>query len=164
VTASAGFTISLSENGTFTSTPIVLNSNPSDLGDVENTTIYVRYNTTPGGTVTGTLTVASERATTQVIELTGSDNITSVSKSVDNTGSVAVYPNPSEGEATLLVDFVQAGQIEVNVYSLAGTTVYSFFDYVNGPAAYPLTGLSKGIYIVRVSNGSTVKTVKLVVK
>jgi len=159
VTASTDFEVSETIDGTYTSS-LSFSPDPSDFGDVAPKAIFAKYKGTARG-FAGTITAASG-ATSSVINLvyaSGTDAVTdalAISK-------VVVYPNPTEGAATLAVEFAGTETITVNVYDMAGTEVSSFFATVSGVATYPIAGLSKGVYVIKVATTSSVKTLKLVV-
>lgn len=170
VTSSANFLLTQTLSDTTGGvSSIFLEPSPSDLGDVSSTSINVNYT---GGTVvgTGTITIASKGATPVIINVVGGVidivPIITVSSSpiLPQESKISVYPNPTEDYATLEVELSGADKINVDVYDMTGSVVASFFDNVVTTSQYPITGLTKGIYFVRVATSYSVKTVKLVVK
>ncbi|MDX2196393.1 MAG: T9SS type A sorting domain-containing protein [Cytophagales bacterium] len=140
----------------------ILTTDPTGFGDVDDKTVYITYKGASTVVGTGSLTASSTGATSVTIDLVGGF-VTSLAEVATAEPTIVVYPNPSEGSATLAIENV-SNTIKVSVYNVTGTEVYSFEDSVSGVARYPLTGLSQGVYIVRVATEKTVKTVRLVVK
>ncbi|MFL5729883.1 MAG: T9SS type A sorting domain-containing protein [Cytophagaceae bacterium] len=95
-------------------------------------------------------------------------NTTSINDPSDLTASIQVYPNPSNGRASIVISLENSSEVEAGVYSVEGAKVA---DIVNGNVAsgrnsfdFDGSSLTKGIYIVKVITGKTVKTTKLVIQ
>jgi len=79
---------------------------------------------------------------------------------------VKLYPNPSSGMINLSIENVH-NKVMVNIVSVAGVVIFSkefmnagnhIFEELN------LSHASKGIYLVKVINGDTIKTEKLILR
>lgn len=93
--------------------------------------------------------------------LTGIQNISVVN-------NVNIYPNPTEGNATIALSLASAGNITVSITDLTGKVVAKVHDgYLNdGENQLPVSGLSAmaaGVYIVNVKAGESVMQKKLIV-
>lgn len=83
-----------------------------------------------------------------------------------NVGSVEVYPNPANSNATVAIDLKEEGNVVVNIYNTIGQLVQT--ANTSGKLGMNkleinVDGLSKGIYMVNVKVGNTVSTKKLLV-
>ncbi|WP_312557000.1 T9SS-dependent choice-of-anchor J family protein [Empedobacter brevis] len=78
-----------------------------------------------------------------------------------NQAKVAVYPNPVQDEFKLnLSQAYNAAKVQVTVTDLTGRKVKSF----SAGEIYNVSGLSKGVYIVTVTDGTNKFTQKLIKK
>ena len=68
------------------------------------------------------------------------------------------------GSGRLLVNFAQSGQASLSVYSISGARVATLMSGFasSGNQEFNLGNLQKGVYIVRLKQGSEVKTLKIV--
>lgn len=87
---------------------------------------------------------------------------------VSVVNDVNIFPNPTEGEATINLSLASAGKISINVVDLTGKEVAKVFDGMmnDGETQLPLTGtsqLSSGIYIVNIKAGESVLQKKLII-
>lgn len=76
-----------------------------------------------------------------------------------------LYPNPVQAQATLQASYTATGQTAIEVYTAAGVKVMALS--VNKPGTYlsqnlDLSRLSAGIYILRTTTGTTVKSVRFI--
>ncbi len=81
--------------------------------------------------------------------------------------NVSLYPNPSNGSATMNVNMSNSGEIKVNIYNAIGQAVYS--TKVNGVAGTNVINLSSenlpaGIYFYEVKTGEFSVTNKMIIK
>lgn len=161
---SSGFEISTSQSGSY-GTSVSLAPSPSDFGNVVPTTIYVKAGV---ATVTsnGMIEVSTKNVTTEMITIINVNTVTTsiINVNEDKNASVVLYPNPTEGDATLAIETLTPESISVLVYNITGTVLKSFTGKVDGFESYQISGLDKGMYFVSVKTGNTVKTVKLIVK
>jgi hypothetical protein len=75
--------------------------------------------------------------------------------------SILIYPNPSEGQITLVIH--QAGASQVNVLDLTGKMVYSR-QTTNIVETHDLSELSTGIYILQVQKDGQMVSKKLIIE
>lgn len=85
-----------------------------------------------------------------------------------NIAAAKLYPNPTADNATLMVNTVDAQQMTIEVFDLMGAKVMEY-DYGTAPAGRQLyqldtQDLSNGIYLVRVTSGTSVQDRKLIVQ
>jgi hypothetical protein len=76
--------------------------------------------------------------------------------------SVKVYPNPNNGEFTLELTNIESVAI-VSIYNLLGAKVYQSIATIETSHKINLTGIRKGIYVVKVTDGKEQFTRKMVV-
>ena len=78
--------------------------------------------------------------------------------------TLSVYPNPADNETFVTIE--NAGLTMVSVYDIQGRMVYnkSVEAEAGEQVRISTETMSNGVYFVRVSNDSTVRTAKLVVK
>lgn len=77
---------------------------------------------------------------------------------VPSAGQLVLYPNPSSGESTLLLELANAAKVQLGVYDAVGKLVYKHsHDLSAGQHRLPLTlnRLSAGAYTLRVSSEAT---------
>jgi hypothetical protein len=80
---------------------------------------------------------------------------------LDNAIGMNVYPNPSNGEVNVYVKDISNTKIEVlNTVGQIVKTIYP----TNNQTVIDLNNQTIGMYFVKVSNGNTQKTTKLIVK
>lgn len=79
----------------------------------------------------------------------------------------SVYPNPSAGSSTIALALNKEENVKVKVYNLIGTEVYSYESTMtSGPHYLQLdgSGLSGGLYFIKVFVGDQVQTEKLILE
>jgi hypothetical protein len=91
-------------------------------------------------------------------------DVTSIEENDDNFASVSVYPNPANNTFTLA--FSSESPVVIDIININGQTVKSI--NVNNAGfsnqLVDVNDLSRGVYIVRLSNGYNVHTQKLVIE
>jgi len=77
-----------------------------------------------------------------------------------------VYPNPSGGKIWLTVNSEQKKQYGLDVFDYTGKCVYSKVIEIQGNTSTPLniSGLAKGIYQLRLIDGTITSSVKIVIE
>ena len=76
--------------------------------------------------------------------------------------SIRVFPNPSQGFFNLeIMDDGNQANIKVEVYSLVGVKVLDKELQGAGLHQFNLTGHERGLYLLRVSNGRSMQTLRL---
>ncbi len=83
--------------------------------------------------------------------------------------SMEVYPNPIVGNATITYDVLSPGKVNVSVYSLTGELISVLVDEVQTAGSqqinWSVSGeLVKGIYFVKLTNGSSTTVKKVMLK
>jgi hypothetical protein len=100
----------------------------------------------------------------------GQSSIVSGSVGISNpTGfQTLLYPNPSEGVASLVIHLNSASKIDISVINILGEEVYRKQSGVLSAGGHinqiDLSNNSNGIYFVRVNANETSKTIKLTLK
>ena len=81
-------------------------------------------------------------------------------------GSVEVFPNPSNGKITLEMNEVNNDIYNVTINNLLGQSVYSSEGYIHGfyKKNIDITKFGKGVYLIEVSNSSSIITKKLIIE
>jgi hypothetical protein len=74
-----------------------------------------------------------------------------------NLSTISIYPNPSNGELNITTDT----NLQVIIYDLLGKEVYS--SEVNNSETLDISNLNNGVYMVKLSNGNSSTTKKLIV-
>jgi hypothetical protein len=81
----------------------------------------------------------------------------------DNFVSVHVYPNPATDNVTISLSSHEGGIIDI--YSITGNLLReSMIEKGSHTAIINVSGLSSGIYLVRIQSGNTMINRKLVIK
>jgi subtilisin-like proprotein convertase family protein len=116
---------------------------------------------TPG---TYTVTVTSNSGCSTMVDfVVGNSN--SVSTGNDADGLVLdIYPNPARTDVKITWNFETTEPVVLTITNTLGELVYS--DVLNsskGTKEVDVSDLARGVYFIHVSNGETVRTVKLVV-
>lgn len=81
--------------------------------------------------------------------------------------NVNIFPNPSSGELAVTVNSFEPIEVEVKVYDLLGQVFYEntvVFDPARKRLDLDLNNLSKGMYILNLSNGASIYSEKLVIE
>jgi hypothetical protein len=87
--------------------------------------------------------------------------------SAQTSGSVVIYPNPGDGLFSIVFNNLNSDQLNLTVLDLQGKVVYSYKETnVSGSFSkqIDLTGLSKGIYYIRLNTGNTITAKKLIIQ
>jgi hypothetical protein len=85
------------------------------------------------------------------------------------TGGISVYPNPGNGELTVTLNKVVSNNFTIEVYNLTGSKVFeqtrqTVISSGQFQAAIDLRQLNKGMYLLRVSDGNTIRTKRIVIE
>jgi hypothetical protein len=77
---------------------------------------------------------------------------------------ISLFPNPSEGKFRLTLNaWTNSEKNSVEIFNLAGKSIFRS-DITDSQSDVDLTGAGKGIYLVKVIQGSAVQTRKLIVQ
>ena len=83
-----------------------------------------------------------------------------------NSDNIAVYPNPANDQLNVQLIFAESNAVNIELLDLSGKMVASpNKNQAISPNQYTLdvTDLSKGIYILKVTNGTKVSTSKVTI-
>lgn len=75
-------------------------------------------------------------------------------------GDFTIYPNPTNGKATIRFDGVLSKEASLEIYSLTGKLIKTYQNAQNN-MEIDLSDLSNAVYIVRVKDGNGSKTIRL---
>jgi hypothetical protein len=96
---------------------------------------------------------------TPEVRMNFNENLAGIEETVNN--SFEVYPNPTSDVVN--IKFNDATNASISVMSLAGKEVMT--STVNGTqASFSTEGLTNGVYMIKVSNGTNVQMTKVVVR
>ncbi|HYD91635.1 MAG TPA: T9SS type A sorting domain-containing protein, partial [Flavobacterium sp.] len=76
------------------------------------------------------------------------------------SNDIIVYPNPSEG--ILNIDFTYPAERTIDVYNVLGAKVHS--SEIHGNTRIDLSILTKGIYVIKVTEGSKMFSQKIILQ
>ncbi|MCX6233603.1 MAG: C10 family peptidase [Bacteroidetes bacterium] len=87
----------------------------------------------------------------------------------DNTlaENMSIFPNPASNKVNIALTLNNAGSVHIELLTLTGVKVYSLIDEFQAGKnnkILDLTGISKGIYMLRVWNDREVTATKLIVE
>ncbi len=82
----------------------------------------------------------------------------------DNLANVSVFPNPADDLAYIDLSAIGASQIQYELYDLAGNRLQSDLFSNNGIQKIQTNQLSSGLYLMRLSTGSSEKIFKLAIR
>ncbi len=116
-------------------------------GNIFSDSTSINPTVTPGSTVTCFITVtdaeqcsATDSVTITVIDCSGIED-------ESNAGTMQVYPNPSNGIFTLLLDQLNANDLyDIKIFNVAGSIVYQKEYPGNGSFPVDLSSLAAGMY------------------
>lgn len=101
------------------------------------------------------------------VTASGSEEVDLVSDQPTRSRLYGPSPNPATTTAAIRYDLHRADRVRVMVYDVLGRTVRALVDEEQQPGRYrlPMTvdGLGPGLYFVRMTTGTYVQTVRLVV-
>ena len=149
---------------------ISLSTNPT----ATNAYTTYTYNCTSCGTLVGfgftTLKIRMDVARAagdwylDVDDFQVGDVLAGIAENAANTPALSVFPNPNNGNFTVLLKNYQANkEVEVNIFNYLGQKVKTVTaeGNVNNQISVNTLGLEKGMYLVEVKSGSEVAKTKI---
>lgn len=134
--------------------------NPS-LFDVCNSKLYIGYNFT--GKIDDIHYYQTALSTTDISGLFNATSTCGPLKIEDKSLlNFNIYPNPATNEINILIDEINHNT-KVSIYNLQGQLILEK-AIKSSQSKVNISTFSKGIYFVKIANGSDVKTEKLVIK
>lgn len=80
-------------------------------------------------------------------------------------GSIRIYPNPSNGVSHVELNLLNASQLNISVLTVDGKIVRSVDEaYPSGLSLVTFENLNQGIYFVKIADGASSNTFKLIVQ
>jgi hypothetical protein len=93
--------------------------------------------------------------------------VAGISETAGSIGSINLYPNPANQEATISLDMTESSKVLINMYDITGKVVMNIYNESmnSGPNTLKInvSELPSGIYFTTVSSNNGNKTLKLVV-
>ncbi|WP_373520776.1 T9SS type A sorting domain-containing protein [Aquiflexum sp.] len=77
---------------------------------------------------------------------------------------VKVYPNPTQGKVNILAENQHFNNATISIYNPQGSLVYTLKNHSGRNTEIDLSGLNKGIYLVKIYNNHHVETKKIILK
>jgi hypothetical protein len=90
---------------------------------------------------------------------------TSVSEEMSLNIQMRVYPNPSKGEFTIMLDLERQTEGSLTIHDMTGRKVHQLGDnrLRSGEYEIDLTHLSSGVYFIRLESEAGVMTERIVI-
>ena len=115
-------------------------------------TYYVRVTDNNGCTGTDTVTIALKDCSTAVTP-------------VNPFHETVVFPNPTKGLLNInLGEFNTGNEVKISIINLLGKVILSNTVYTQSKTSFDLSGISKGIYFVNISNNISNYTIKIMLE
>lgn len=97
-----------------------------------------------------------------------SGGVLSVNNLNDFTKQIGLYPNPNNGETSLVINANSLFEVTVEVYNVTGQLQlkpYTNYNVAEGVNTIPINAneLANGIYFISINNGTKTETIKMVV-
>ena len=83
------------------------------------------------------------------------------------SNNITIYPNPNTGIFTIAISNAKFDEILINIIDVQGREVYNSINKNISPdynKQLNLEGMAKGIYFIKISNGSELKVQKLIIE
>lgn len=122
----------------------------------------IRTNCSLCSAVSGTRTPAS-----QVVQFTTPANRAGEELSVDSTPTFSIYPNPNQGNFSLVLDAKQAGNALIDVVDMTGRSIITQSQVIttgHNAINFDLNGQAAGVYLLRFQQGEFVRLVKVIIQ
>ncbi len=114
----------------------------------------------PASTTTYSVTGTNSNGCSATVSLTISVSCVGIAGPTSSTSSCSIYPNPSDGIFTIVVDGVY--DFEVTVFSVTGQQINAPVLYIDGRAELDLRTSPPGIYFLEV-NTPTLRTQRKII-
>lgn len=149
VSTAAPFEISTDDETYSTETTITVT------GSEVTATLYVRYSPDASGTHSGVVNLVSGTATA-TITLNGTAGGVGIEENTNR--AIVIYPNP----ASTLLNVEAEGYDNLQILNIVGQVVYA--SEITGRTEVNVSGLSNGVYFVRLTNDNGTATQKFIKK
>ncbi|MGI6343220.1 MAG: T9SS type A sorting domain-containing protein [Bacteroidales bacterium] len=83
-----------------------------------------------------------------------------MTKVTDKADNFKVYPNPTKGSFVLIGEPVTE-QLHLVIYNNIGQIVWQSKQFFSGKINISLENFPKGVYLLKISNGKQLKTIKI---
>jgi|GEM_PF-2393842 len=133
----------------------------------ENTGFGSTYEGTIPGNAAGTTVYYKIEASDgdSTVTVSGNYSIATAINDFNSIIKVAVYPNPSNGKFNVEINNEKANEMNIEIFNVQGQVVYSTSIYNNEyKGEINISNLSKGIYYLRINDGSNVNTKKILLQ
>ncbi|MBX9850767.1 MAG: T9SS type A sorting domain-containing protein [Cytophagaceae bacterium] len=99
------------------------------------------------------------------VDSSGCTDRDTINISYKETKEIVIYPNPNTGRFSILLLDATAAKAEVSIYSLRGQFIGTipYAIETGDPIEIDLSGLTKGLYIIKVETGSSVRIKKILI-
>ena len=159
--------VNFTSNTTSGTTPIVYAWNFGDPSSGANNTSSLQnpaHTYAANGTYNVSLTISNVCDTVVI-----TNQVTVSGVSIDDNllvGELSIYPNPNNGNFTINSENLQATNLTIEMFTLQGQSVYTHkLSKVNGfTHKVETTSLAKGVYMVKVSDGTRNAYKKVVIE
>jgi hypothetical protein len=133
------------------------------LGDIEVVSSSPRYTTSKGGNWTVTVINENGCQNTGVVFVNTTDIVNSVAEAL--IGNLDVYPNPTQSDVNIRFVTTQAVDARIEVYTVTGQQIVDRVVKTIGSEhteVIGLSGLTSGVYTVKVTAGKQTLTTKVI--
>ncbi len=94
--------------------------------------------------------------------------VTSLKETTNSLLNLSIYPSPANENVTIAFDLLEDKKVEVTLHDVIGRTVRSTPSQILGNGDHtlniPVSGLSKGIYFVKINVDDAITTKKIIVE
>lgn len=132
-------------------------------GDLTQTVLLNSGNMSTGANTVSVLVTENGCSASDTVVITMIDDV-SIENALNNV-EMNIYPNPTSGVFTMTINGF-SGQINMEIVNLTGQVVYTekLDAKINFNANFDMRTLAKGVYYIKLSNNTGVKTQKLIIK
>lgn len=112
------------------------------------------------GVYTVTVTDAAGCSSTATVTV----NFSTAIQTLGETGSVGLFPNPSEGNVTVFVTLAAPTDVNIEVINSLGQLIYSSTQMNYSGGQLPVFIETAGLYTVKISTANAVRTIPVLIK